>query len=233
MKIIGYIRVSTDQQAESGLGLEAQKKAIEAYAGNLGYHVTQFFSDEGLSGTLSLEKRPGILQAISALSKGAILVIAKRDRLGRDPLIIAMIESAIARKGARIASAAGEGTGNDDPSSILMRRMVDAFAEYERLIIGTRTKAALRIKKEKGQRVGHIPFGYKLAQDGIQLEPNISEQQILQSIKRMRSRGYSIRETAMKLNKKNLLNRGQSLWNHASIFRVLNNADNNHLLCKK
>ena len=55
MKIIGYIRVSTDQQAESGLGLEAQRKAIEAYAKNLGQPIVEFYSDEGICGALSLE----------------------------------------------------------------------------------------------------------------------------------------------------------------------------------
>jgi DNA invertase Pin-like site-specific DNA recombinase len=60
-----------------------------------------------------------------------VLLVAKRDRIGRlDPLPMAMIESAVRRKRARIVSAAGEGTENDDPSSILMRRMIDAFAEY-------------------------------------------------------------------------------------------------------
>jgi DNA invertase Pin-like site-specific DNA recombinase len=230
MKMIGYIRVSTDQQAESGLGLEAQRKAIEAYAKNLGQPITEFYSDEGICGALSLDRRPGILTAISALDKNDIIVVAKRDRLGRDPLVVAMIESAIARKGARIASAAGEGTDNDDPSSILMRRMIDAFAEYERLIIKARTKAALRIKKEKGQRVGHIPFGYQLAQDGIHLAQHEQEQYILKQINKLRKKGCSIRETAFKMNKKQLYNRGESKWNHCSIFRVIKSADNNFIM---
>ena len=163
MKIIGYIRVSTDQQVESGLGLESQKQACNDYAQKLGNTIHEFFQDDGLSGSLTLEKRPGILQAIAALNKGAILVVAKRDRLGRDNFVLAMIESAVARKGARIVSAAGEGTNNDDPSSMLMRRMIDAFSEYERLIIKERTKAALHVKKGRNERVGHIPFGYQLS----------------------------------------------------------------------
>lgn len=230
MKIIGYIRVSTDHQTESGLGLEAQKKAIEDYAFKKGQFITEFYSDEGISGSLSLDKRPGILNAISTLEKGDILAIAKRDRLGRDPFIVAMIEAAINRKGAHIVSAAGEGTDNDDPSSILTRRMIDAFAEYERLIIKARTKAALRIKKEKGERVGHIPYGYKLAHDGIHLERNEEEQYTLKKINILRDKGFSIREVAIEMNKKRLLNRGQSKWNHASIFRILKSADNNLLM---
>lgn len=230
MKIIGYMRVSTDQQTESGLGLEAQKKAIEDYATKRRQSIAAFYQDEGISGSLSLDKRPGILNAISTLEKGDILAIAKRDRLGRDPFIVAMIEAAIERKGGQIISAAGEGTDNDDPASILMRRMIDAFAEYERLIIKARTKAALRIKKEKGQRVGHIPFGYQLAQDGIHLEQNINERSILKQMNILQNKGYSIREIAQIMNKKQMLNRNQSKWNHASIFRMIKGADNNFLM---
>ena len=182
--------------------------------------MSQWHSDEGASGSLSLEKRSGILNAINALGKGDIILVAKRDRIGRDPFIVAMIESAIARKGARIISVAGEGTDSDEPSSILMRRMIDAFAEYERLIIKARTKAALHIKKEKGERVGHIPFGYQLACDGIHLESNGQEQYILKRMHRFKRRGFSLRKIANELNKKKLFNRANARWNHASIFRV-------------
>jgi DNA invertase Pin-like site-specific DNA recombinase len=225
MKIIGYIRVSTDQQAESGLGLEAQKKAIEDYAFKKGQSIAAFYQDEGMSGSLSLDKRPGILNAISSLEKGDILAIAKRDRLGRDPFIVAMIESAVARKGAQIISAAGEGTDNDDPPSILMRRMIDAFAEYERLIIKARTKAALQIKKERGERVGHIPYGYSLARDGVHLIAYEEEQFILREIKALRIKGYSIRDIAHAMNINQRLNRDNAPWNHASIFRILKSSD--------
>ena len=118
VRIIGYVRVSTDQQVESGLGLQAQRNAIIEYANKIGVHEYQIFGDESSSGSLSLDKRPGMLEAIAALKKGSILVVAKRDRLGRDPLVIAMIESAVKRKNANIISTAGEGTDStDEPTS--------------------------------------------------------------------------------------------------------------------
>lgn len=226
MNIYGYLRVSTDQQVESGLGLEAQQKAINDYAKKVDSKVNDIYRDEGLSGSLSLEKRPGMLNAISMLKKGDLLIVAKRDRLGRDPLVVAMIESAIARKGARIVSAAGEGTENNDPSSILMRRMIDAFGEYERLIIKARTKSALQAKKSKGQRVGHIPYGYRLANDKIHLVPDKREQETIKNIKELHENGVSIRAAAAVLNEQKLLNRGEAPWNHASLHRVLTNAKN-------
>jgi DNA invertase Pin-like site-specific DNA recombinase len=220
MNIIGYLRVSTDQQAESGLGLDAQKAAIAEYVKKMNADSHELFSDEGLSGALALDKRPGMLDAIGALTKGAVLVVAKRDRLGRDPMVLAMIESAVKRKGARIVSVAGEGTGSDEPSEILMRRMIDAFSEYERLIIGARTRGALRAKREKGQRVGHIPFGKKLADDGIHLILNEPEATILRAMHKLRSHKKSIRCIAQELNNQGILNRG-SAWNHASVHRIL------------
>lgn len=221
MEAVGYLRVSTEQQADSGLGLEAQKKAIEEYAQKSGYVVSEFFSDEGLSGSLSVEKRPGMLAAIASLPRGGLFIVAKRDRLGRDPFVVAMVESAISRKKAKIVSAAGEGTENDDPSSILMRRMVDAFGEYERLIIKSRTKSALQAKKAKGQRVGHIPFGYRLADDGVFLEKNELEQDILRQMRELRSEGHSLRKIADEMNQRQAFNRGNSLWHHASVHRIL------------
>ena len=131
-----------------------------------------------------------------------------------------MIESAVKRKKARIVSVAGEGTEADDPSSILMRRMVDAFSEYERLIIGARTKVALRAKREKGQRVGHIPFGKKLSSDGIHLEPNNYEVKTTSLISKLHAKKTSVRKIAKIVNNQGKLNRG-AIWNHASVHRIL------------
>lgn len=221
MKIVGYLRVSTDQQVESGLGLEAQAKAIEDYAKKHGANSYEIFRDEGLSGSLALDKRPGILAAIASLKKGDLMVVAKRDRLGRDLIVCAMIEAAVKRKGARIVSVAGEGTDNDEPTSKLMRNIIDSFAEYERLIIGARTKAALQAKKMKGERVGYIPFGFKLAADGIRLEEHEEEQGILRKMGSLRKKGLSIRDIVRAMNENKIFNRGHSIWNHASVHRVL------------
>ena len=111
-----------------------------------------------MSGGLALEKRTILLDALAALAKGDILLVAKRDRLSRGEMMTtAMIEAAVKRAGARIVSAAGEGTESDDPASVLMRRIVDAFGEYERLLIKARTCAARRAKKARGERTGQVP----------------------------------------------------------------------------
>ena len=216
MATIAYLRVSTEQQAESGLGLEAQIAACERSAGGL----AGVYRDEGVSGKTGLEKRPGLLAAIGSLGKGDVLIVAKRDRLGRDPLVVAMIESAVQRKGARIVSAAGEGTDSDSPADVLMRRMIDAFAEYERLIIGARTKAALGAKKARGERVGHIPFGLRLAADGLHLEEDPTEQATLRKVEELRASGMSLRQIAAHLNSNAITKREGAPWNHVNLHRI-------------
>lgn len=73
-----------------------------------------------------------------------MLLVAKRDRLARDAFMIARLEREIAKKGARLVSAAGEGTDSDDPTEIFTRRILDAVAELERSLTAVRTRAALR-----------------------------------------------------------------------------------------
>jgi len=161
MAVIAYLRVSTDDQVQSGLGLDAQLEAIEKAIGPP--DVT--FCDEGLSG--SNPNRAGLLGALEALKSGDTLAVAKRDRLARDAFLSAWIEKETKKRGARVVSAAGEGTDNEDPASVLMRRMVDAFAEYERGLIASRTASALEQKRKRGEKTGGVvPLGYAV-EDGV------------------------------------------------------------------
>jgi DNA invertase Pin-like site-specific DNA recombinase len=222
MKIIGYLRVSTDQQAESGLGIEAQLKSIEGYAEKNGYKISSFHRDEGVSGAASLEDRNGLMNAVNSLGKGDILLVAKRDRLARGENM-AIIQMMVSKKKAKIISAAGEGTEGDldDPMMYMMRGMTDLFAGFERLLIKSRTKAALGAKKARGERVGHIPFGYRLAEDGLHIKEDELEQNILIQMRDLRQIGLSIRDIAAEMNLREAFNRGGAKWNHASIHRVM------------
>src|SRR5262245_29589625 len=127
-RAIGYCRVSTDQQRESGLGLDGQRAAIEQTATRLQLHLAQTFTDAGLSGSLGVNDRPALADALNALRRGDVLIVAKRDRIARDAFVSVLIERETARRGARIVSAAGEGTDTDDPSAVFTRRILDAVA---------------------------------------------------------------------------------------------------------
>jgi DNA invertase Pin-like site-specific DNA recombinase len=218
MKYVIYLRVSTDHQVKSGLGLEAQRKICLKQVPNESQVLE--FADEGYSGALAIEKRPGLIMALNSLCKNDVLLIAKRDRIGRDPIVNAMIERAVERKKAKLISASGDVRDDNDPTSILMRRMVDAFSEYERLLIGMRTKMALAVKKSRNQRVGHIPYGFKLKEDKIHLEEDPHEQYNLNIMSQMKLEGNSLRNIAEEMNFSNRLNR-DGIWNHVSVGRVI------------
>lgn len=199
-----YTRVSTLDQAESGAGLAAQRDSCRRWAAAAGVDISAIYEDAGISGAKGLEARPGLLDAVTAMGKGDVLLVAKRDRLGRDPIAVAMIEAAVGRKGGRIVSAAGEGTESNDPASVLMRRMVDAFSEYERLLIGARTKAALQAKRKRSERTGSIPYGKALAKDGVHLIDHPEEQDVICKAREYHAAGLSLRGIAARLASQNL-----------------------------
>jgi DNA invertase Pin-like site-specific DNA recombinase len=225
MKALGYLRVSTDKQADSGLGLDAQRASVTACASRLRLPLHDVFVDAGTSGSLAIEDRPVLLEAVAALKRGDVLIVAKRDRLGRDVIAVAMIERLVAKRGARIVSAAGEGTENDDPTGMLMRRLIDSFAEYERALIAARTRAALQAKRRKGERVsGIIPFGYRLGDDGRTLLADDQEQAAMAAIRALRAAGTSLRAVADELNRRAIRTRSGTPWRFEYVRNLLRQA---------
>lgn len=219
MKVVGYVRVSTEEQAN---GPDAQRHALREWCDRNDAELVAVFEDLGISGGAPLDKRPGLSSALAVLKdKGCgALLVAKRDRLARDTLNAAMLERLAERAGARILAADGTGNG-DNPEGLLMRRMVDAFAEYERAIIRARTKTALATKKRRGERVGSIPYGYSLAADGIHLECNETEQRIVSLVVEYRTEGLSLRAVGDRLASRGILPRSGRAWNPKTVSSIL------------
>jgi len=221
MKATIYLRVSTDEQGASGAGLDAQRASCLAYIQTNNCLHGNTYVDSGISGAAPLGERPALLDAIANLDDGDILLVAKRDRLARDPIVAAMIEAAVERKGAKVVSAAGEGTEGDGPTSILMRRIVDAFAEYERLVIKARTKAALKAKRARGERTGSVPYGYTLQDDGKTLVPVPHEQKVIATARRLRGQGMSLRAISAELAERGSVSRTGRPFAAVQITRLL------------
>jgi len=135
-RVIGYLRVSTDEQS---LGAEDQRIKLKKWCNARKGSLLEVFEDIGISGGNAIDKRPGLILAIKALKeqKAGILLVSKRDRLARDVIVAAMIERLAHKAGAQVVAADGTANG-DSPESQLMRRMIDAFAEYERALIRSR-----------------------------------------------------------------------------------------------
>ena len=129
-QVIGYVRVSTDEQT---LGNAAQRIALRKWCLAHGARLVHTFSDNGISGATSLDKRPGLLRALAAVEqcRARGLLVAKRDRLARDTLVATMVDRCAERAGAVVYSADGSATGwGRKPYSCGESSM--PVAEYER-----------------------------------------------------------------------------------------------------
>jgi DNA invertase Pin-like site-specific DNA recombinase len=180
------------------------------------------FVDQGVSGGAALDKRPALMAALAVVKEhgAGVLLVAKRDRLARDTMLAAMIERMAERDGATVRTADGTGEG-DAPEAVLMRRIIDAFAEYERLLIRARTKAALAVKKSRNERTGDIPYGSRLASDGVHLEGHDSEQQMIERVKQYRDSGLSLRAIGAQLDATGIRPRGGGRWHPQTVANVL------------
>jgi len=222
MKAIGYIRVSTGSQAEDGASLDVQRAKIEAWCKAHGYELVGIESDAGVSGAKELAKRPGLLRALSVAKseKVTALVIYKRDRLARDVMVAAMAERLFAKVGAKVVATEGASNG-DAPEDVLMRGIVDLFAQYERLLIATRTSAALQHMKAQGRRVGSVPHGYKLAEDGQHVEPDTNQQDVLRQVAALKAEGMTLRDISAELARLGVFNRNGRPFHPESIKHMV------------
>lgn len=219
---IAYVRVSTTDQAESGAGLAAQRAAIEAFATKAGLRIAAWHEDAGISGAADLEDRPGLMAAIGELRRGSVLLIAKRDRIARDTFLSLVIEKAVQKRGASIASCDGIANG-DTPADQFMRSILDATAQFERGLIRSRTVAAMAAKRKAGQVIGEIPFGWDATEDGRLVE-NVAEQKVIAAMIDCRAAGMSLRQIAAVLNGQGITTKKGRSWYGESIRSILDRA---------
>lgn len=219
-RVVGYLRVSTEEQT---LGPEAQREQLARWCAANGCELVAVYSD-AVSGAAPLDHRPALMEAIDSLRehRAAVLLVAKRDRIARDVMLAAMVERLAERAGARILSA--DGTGNaDGPEGMLIRGIADLFAQYERALIRTRTRAALAVKKARGELVGSVPYGFQLARDGVRLVPDAREQLIVAAIAKLRHEGRTLRDIVAILNRDGFPARG-ARWHLTTVRRILSAA---------
>jgi DNA invertase Pin-like site-specific DNA recombinase len=152
-------------------------------------------------------------------ARGAgLLVAAKRDRIARDVVIAATVERLAQDAGARVVTADGVSLG-DTPEGHLMRGLLDLFAAYERAVIKARTRAALAVKRSRGERVsGRAPLGYRF--EGTSLVPEPSEGAVLTRVRELRAKGLSLARVTAILNAEGLDCRG-GRWHVTTLARAL------------
>lgn len=219
-KAIAYVRVSTDRERQE-LGAEAQKRAIRAWATHNRIAVVAWFIEE-VSGAAQLDKRPVLLDAVAAVSAehAGILVVHRLDRFARNTTTATVVGLELAKAGAKLVTANGEGNG-DDPASKMMRGILLEVAEYERAIIAARIRAALAVKKARGEMTGRPPYGWRVGADKKRLEPDPREQTILREAKRLRGRGVPLRGIIDSLGENGMLSRANKPFTVAAMHAMV------------
>ncbi len=183
--VVGYLRVSTQEQADSGLGLAAQRTAISAIATARGWSVL-WCIDEGVSGSVAPEDRPGMREALALLASGeaAALVVSKLDRCSRDTHDFTGLLKRSTREGWAF-SALDLGVDTTTPVGRMVAEIMIAVAQWERSVIRQRTRDALAVKKAAGVRLG---------------APIRTDAAVRQRIRDLRHDGLTLAEIADSLN---------------------------------
>jgi DNA invertase Pin-like site-specific DNA recombinase len=219
MLTIGYIRVSTDRQAEQGVSLEAQDAKVRAMATVQGAKLDEVIVDSESAKSLN---RTGLQRLLSLVKGGKVrsVIIAKLDRLTRSVKDLCDLLELFDKKNVALVSVA-ESLDTASAAGRLVITIMGAVSQWEREAIGERTRDALRHKKSNGECVGNILYGYRRAKDGKHLEPEPKEQVVVAAIRRFRKRGQSLRGIAATLNRQGHRTRRGSEWRLESVNRIV------------
>jgi len=224
-KAVGYIRVSTDKQADHGVSLEAQHAKLTAYAQLYDLELVEVIVDAGVSAK-TLE-RPGLQRALGMLRKGQAnaLLVAKLDRLTRSVKDLGtLVEEYFSSDRITLLSVA-DNIDTRTAAGRLVLNVLGSVAQWERETIGERTAEALAHKREQGQRTSlHAPYGFRIAADGKTLVEAESEQALLSAIRDARSRGLSQRAIVAELERQGFSTRKGTALSLMQVQRIMSQA---------
>jgi site-specific DNA recombinase len=189
----GYIRVSTSQQTEEGYSLEAQRRKIQAYCDLHDLELMEIIEDAGLSGK-SIAGRPGIQRILELVKTGKVdhVVILKLDRLARNVKEACEIADLLQRKSVALHSIS-EKLDTGSASGRLFYNILSAMSQWEREVIAERTKTALAVKRDNGERISrYAPFGFTFDTHG-NLVIDDNEQATIARVQELNAQGYTVR----------------------------------------
>jgi DNA invertase Pin-like site-specific DNA recombinase len=218
---VAYIRVSTAQQGRSGLGIEAQRDAIQRFAAAEGIElIEEFIEIETGKGADALDRRPQLAAALSAARRtGCPVIVAKLDRLSRD---VAFIAGLMAQRVPFIVAELGT---NPDP---FMLHLWAALAEKERAMISQRTRDALARAKVNGKQLGNRTNLAEAQASGRQVQVDQARQRaanLLPVVREIQTAGCStLREIAAVLNRRGIQTARGGAWTAMAVKRVIDRA---------
>ena len=221
MKVIGYVRVSTQEPADGGVSLAAQESKVRAYASLHDLDLVEVIIDAGESAKTI--KRPGLQNALAMLKRGEAsgMIVAKLDRLSRsvgdwnD-----LIDGYFGEKAGKSLMSVADSIDTRTAAGRLVLNVLMSVAQWEREAIGERTRDALAHKKSKGERVGQLPFGHK-TEDGVNLVEDEAEQDAIKNVEELRECGLSCRAIAEEMNARGIKTKGNGKWHETTVRRIL------------
>jgi len=217
-QIVGYIRVSSEEQTKSGLSLENQGRKIGAFAESQDLKVDRILRDESKSAkNLNRTEVQEIIEGVKAKRIGRV-IIYKLDRLTRSVRDLAYILELFEKYDATLSSVV-ETLDTASASGKMVVHIIGAIAEWERGVISERTKAALDVKRGRGERIsGIIPYGFRL--NGKKLTPDPVEHPVLERILKRRGEGAGYAQITRELNASGVKPRKARQWGVMSVRSV-------------
>jgi len=213
-----YTRVSTEDQAEQGVSLEAQESKARTWAELNGYTVGGVHVDAGISGKRA--DRPGLIAALDACREGDALVVYSLSRLSRSTRDTMDIADRLDRTGADLVSLT-ERIDTTTAAGKMVFRLLAVLAEFERDLISERVTGALHHLKAQGRAYNHPPLGFD--RQGDELVPNADELATVRRIRAWRDRGVSLHQIAHRLNDAGAPTKRGGAWYASTILAVLRN----------
>jgi len=206
VRAVGYIRVSTEEQARHGISLDMQRAKIEAYAALEGMQLLGIVADEGLSGC-SIKGRPGVQEVLRLVREKRVdaVVIFKLDRLARNTVEALGIAQLMERKDVGLHSIS-EKLDTQSAMGKFFFTLMASLAEMERGIISERIRAAMDRKRQRGEACsGNAPYGFYI--EGGMLVPDTYEESVIKRIRSLRSEKRTVHQIMDILKGEGLHNR--------------------------
>lgn len=220
-KVVGYVRVSTEEQAREGISLEAQREKIEAWAQVMGAELLSIEEDAGVSGK-HIRDREGLQRALELTYKEkAVLVVYSLSRLSRSTRDTLSVAEKLDKAGADLVSLS-ERIDTTTAAGKMVFRMLAVLNEFERDQVSERTSAILQHKKAKLEAYSPTPYGYK--RHGNRLVEYPAEQKVVLMIQKLREEGFSLRKIAGRLNKAGIPSKKGGRWYASSVRYILSNS---------
>lgn len=224
----GYIRVSTDTQAEKGGGLDVQRAAIEKYAKENGIEIHHpLFCDAGISGTQ--ENRPALDELLlETIREGDTIIVHNTSRLWRSIFAQATVMKAVIQAKANIRSIDEPSFDvylyQKDPENFMISGMMGMLDQWERMTIARKLARGRTSKANKGDKpAGTCPYGYRYTTDKKHIEPDPDEVPTLRQIFTEGQKGTSLDKIAKLLNENGVRTRRGNAWTKAALHRILKN----------